>query len=124
MRYVHRLPNGHLLEHRYGREGGELKGFELAPGDDGYDEALRKFEQYELYDRPVRGADDEPPPAILYHYTDSGGLVGMAQSGNIWVTHLRHMNDPSEGDFAATLLQKMEDEEPDDPRRQIIERLR
>lgn len=32
----------------------------------------------------------------LYHYTDGRGLKGIIESGRIWFTDYRHMNDPSE----------------------------
>lgn len=32
----------------------------------------------------------------LYHYTDGRGLKGVLESGQIWFTDYRHLNDPSE----------------------------
>ncbi|MGC2602252.1 MAG: DUF2971 domain-containing protein [Rhodomicrobium sp.] len=32
----------------------------------------------------------------LYHYTDGRGLKGIIESGQIWFTGYRHLNDPSE----------------------------
>ena len=32
----------------------------------------------------------------LYHYTDGSGLRGILDSGRIWFTDYRHLNDPSE----------------------------
>jgi hypothetical protein len=32
----------------------------------------------------------------LYHYTSGRGLKGILQSGQIWFTDYRHLNDPSE----------------------------
>jgi hypothetical protein len=34
--------------------------------------------------------------APLYHYTDGRGLKGILESGRMWFTDYRHMNDPSE----------------------------
>jgi hypothetical protein len=34
--------------------------------------------------------------APLYHYTDGRGLKGIIESGRVWFTDYRHMNDPSE----------------------------
>ena len=34
--------------------------------------------------------------APLYHYTDGRGLKGIIESGQIWFTDYRHLNDPSE----------------------------
>ena len=35
-------------------------------------------------------------PALLYHYTDVAGLIGICSSGALWGTNLRFMNDASE----------------------------
>lgn len=32
----------------------------------------------------------------LYHYTNVAGLRGILESGTVWFTDFRHMNDPSE----------------------------
>jgi hypothetical protein len=32
----------------------------------------------------------------LYHYTDGRGLKGILESGRVWFTDYRHLNDPSE----------------------------
>jgi hypothetical protein len=34
--------------------------------------------------------------APLYHYTDGRGLKGILESGRVWFTDYRHLNDPSE----------------------------
>lgn len=34
--------------------------------------------------------------APLYHYTDGRGLKGVLETGQIWFTDYRHLNDPSE----------------------------
>ncbi len=34
--------------------------------------------------------------APLYHYTDGNGLKGILESGRVWFTDYRHLNDPSE----------------------------
>jgi hypothetical protein len=43
-------------------------------------------------------ASTEPakPAGLLYHYTDQKGLVGILESGCIWATHYRFLNDASE----------------------------
>ena len=35
-------------------------------------------------------------PALLHHYTDGAGLLGILQSGRIRMTSIFHLNDPSE----------------------------
>jgi len=37
-----------------------------------------------------------PPPAVIYHYTDESGLRGILQSGKLWLTDIFCLNDPSE----------------------------
>lgn len=39
----------------------------------------------------------QPDPKLLYHYTDQKGLLGIIQDKCIWATHLRYLNDTSEG---------------------------
>jgi len=36
------------------------------------------------------------PPATIYHYTDCSGLLGILESGKIWLTDIYSLNDPSE----------------------------
>ena len=38
----------------------------------------------------------ESPPAIIYHYTDIDGLLGMVITGKVWATHVSRLNDSSE----------------------------
>lgn len=46
------------------------------------------------------------PAGCLYHYTGSAGLIGILQSGNIWATDYRHLNDRKEYQIGAKLLQR------------------
>lgn len=39
---------------------------------------------------------EQPPPSILHHYTDAGGLLGIAKGQQLWATHIRYMNDARE----------------------------
>lgn len=36
---------------------------------------------------------------LRYHYTDAVGLLGMVQTGRVWATDIRFLNDPSEGSY-------------------------
>jgi hypothetical protein len=36
-------------------------------------------------------------PELLYHYTTQEGLLGMLDNEKIWATHIRYLNDTSEG---------------------------
>jgi hypothetical protein len=40
--------------------------------------------------------DQAKPKALLYHYTDQRGLLGILRSQSIWATHIRYLNDSSE----------------------------
>jgi hypothetical protein len=42
----------------------------------------------------------------LYHYTDGPGLRGIIESGRIWFTDHRHLNDPGEFLFGSRMIQK------------------
>lgn len=38
----------------------------------------------------------QPPPPLVYHYTDVGGLRGILGTGKLWLTNAFQLNDPSE----------------------------
>jgi hypothetical protein len=40
--------------------------------------------------------DAEPLPEVVYHYTDTAGLLGIVRSGTLWATDYRFLNDSSE----------------------------
>lgn len=40
--------------------------------------------------------DEAPLPSAVYHYTDTAGLLGILDSGVLWATHYRYLNDSSE----------------------------
>jgi len=48
----------------------------------------------------------EAPDGLLYHYTDEKGLYGILDSGEIWATHYRFLNDLAErkGRFRAPIF--------------------
>lgn len=43
-------------------------------------------------------------PATLYHYTDTNGLYGIIDSGKIWATNIKYLNDASEITYAQQLV--------------------
>jgi hypothetical protein len=47
----------------------------------------------------------EKPSGYLYHYTGAAGLIGITQSGTLWATDYRHLNDRKEYRIGAKLLQ-------------------
>jgi hypothetical protein len=46
---------------------------------------------------------DEVLPARVYHYTSTDGLLGILDSGHLWATDLRYLNDTSELHFGRSL---------------------
>ena len=44
------------------------------------------------------------PPEKLYHYTDFKGLQGMLESGRLWATYCRTLNDGSEQEFGYSVV--------------------
>jgi len=42
----------------------------------------------------------------LYHYTNMSGAIGILESQNMWATHLKFMNDTSEGQIAQKILEE------------------
>lgn len=49
----------------------------------------------------------DPVPRVLYHYTTAEGLLAMLQTGRLWATDSRYMNDPSELRYSIELLGKV-----------------
>ena len=61
--------------------------------------------------QPQEAADDSAKPeGLLYHYTDEKGLYGILDSGEIWATHYRFLNDMAEQKEGAALLYSFLDE--------------
>lgn len=46
----------------------------------------------------------------LYHYTDGHGLRGILETGQIWFTDYRHLNDPSELTYGIRVAHKLANE--------------
>jgi hypothetical protein len=50
-------------------------------------------------------------PDLLHHYTTIAGLIGIIQSGTVWATDIRFLNDSTELQYARDiLLQRIEEE--------------
>jgi hypothetical protein len=47
------------------------------------------------------------PPSILYHYTDSRGLLGIIQSRALWLTDCAYLNDTAELTYADSLVRSL-----------------
>lgn len=58
-------------------------------------DAIDKFKLWNL-EQVESQQRQEQIDTTLYHYTDSFGLRGIIESGRIWFTDYRHLNDPSE----------------------------
>jgi hypothetical protein len=61
-------------------------------------EALRTFnhEAERIVHSFLGTLDSQPPAALLYHYTNDVGLRGILETGQIWLTDIFSLNDPSE----------------------------
>lgn len=44
----------------------------------------------------VKTLESQKPPPIIYHYTDDVGLRGILETGQLWLTNIFNLNDPSE----------------------------
>ncbi len=53
----------------------------------------------------------DPLPEVVYHYTDTAGLLGILASGRLWATDYRYMNDRSELSYTYRLVQQVISEE-------------
>lgn len=51
--------------------------------------------------------DPQPSDDLLFHYTDSAGLLGIIQSATLWATNVAFLNDSKEMRFGAKLLADM-----------------
>ncbi|MGC1860009.1 MAG: DUF2971 domain-containing protein [Methylocystis sp.] len=60
---------------------------ELQKFDEAADQIIASF---------VRTMEASPPPPIIYHYTNDVGLKGILETGQIWLTDIFNLNDPSE----------------------------
>jgi len=70
----------------------------LAPVPQDMRDALAKFgkQAEEIVGAFLSTLEAAPSPEILYHYTDESGLKGILTSGQLWLTDILTLNDPSE----------------------------
>lgn len=61
--------------------------------------------QRKVYEDWLRLHSD--PPESLYHYTTAQGLLGILESGRLWASNSRFMNDPSEIVYATQLFRRV-----------------
>lgn len=66
----------------------------------------------------------EKPSGCLYHYTGAAGLIGIVQSGKLWASDYRHLNDRHEYRIGARLLEEEIRSSPlADPQRKAFDKL-
>ncbi|WP_198160228.1 DUF2971 domain-containing protein [Photobacterium sp. J15] len=46
-------------------------------------------------------------PDVLYHYTNTNGLLGILSSSRLWATHYKFLNDESEITYALGIFEKL-----------------
>ncbi len=44
------------------------------------------------------------PPAVVYHYTGSAGLIGLIEKGKVWMTKVEYLNDPIEESYGRKIV--------------------
>jgi hypothetical protein len=69
-------------------------------------DAIGKFDRWvekQLHSEQERNTIERP----LYHYTDGRGLKGIIESGQIWFTDYRDLNDPSEMVYGINLAHEV-----------------
>lgn len=73
-----------------------LPGFDAVPRD--MQDALEKFndDAAEIVQSLLATLESQPPPPIVYHYTNDVGLKGILETGQLWLTDIFSLNDPSE----------------------------
>ena len=73
-----------------------LPGFDAVPQD--MQDALERFNEdaTEIVHSFLAALESLPPPPIIYHYTNDVGLKGILETGQLWLTDIFSLNDPSE----------------------------
>lgn len=55
--------------------------------------------------------DVSPLPAVVHHYTDTPGVLGILESGELWATDYRYLNDSSELQYTFDLARSVAESE-------------
>jgi Protein of unknown function (DUF2971) len=73
-----------------------LPGFDAVPRD--MRDAVERFndDAQEIVQSFLATLESQPPPKIVYHYTNDLGLKGILETGQLWLTDIFSVNDPSE----------------------------
>jgi TATA-box binding protein (TBP) (component of TFIID and TFIIIB) len=59
-------------------------------------------------------------PSVVYHYTSMETLKKIAESGKIWATSIRYLNDISERDYAISEIQQRLKQHPDETQKLFV----
>ncbi len=62
-------------------------------------------------------------PSTVYHYTDAGGLKGMMESGSIWATDYRFLNDKRELLHLRSAVNEMFEDEAESNKSETIRQI-
>jgi Protein of unknown function (DUF2971) len=54
-----------------------------------------------MEEQETKRPETQVEPELLYHYTTQEGLLGILKDKCIWATHLRYLNDTSEGEIVS-----------------------
>jgi hypothetical protein len=65
-------------------------------------------------------ATQPEPPELLFHYTNSGGLLGILNSSRLWATNFRFLNDASEVAYGVGLFESVVKERLADTEKDVI----
>lgn len=60
------------------------------------------------------------PPELLFHYTNSGGMLGILNTSRLWATNFRFLNDASEVAYGVALFESIIKERLADTKKDII----
>ena len=60
-----------------------------------------------LISSAVRRPSSPNPPETVFHYTTAEGLYGIVESGQLWATDARYLNDSSEVEYGREVLESV-----------------
>jgi hypothetical protein len=69
------------------------------------DEALSRVSQQISESRS--SIQPSKPPELLFHYTNTSGLLGILESTRLWATNYRYLNDSSEIGYGVSLFDSL-----------------
>jgi hypothetical protein len=57
-----------------------------------------------MEEQELQPREEQAKPELLYHYTTQHGLLGILKQKCIWATHIRYLNDTSEGNIVSRVI--------------------